>query len=123
MKTAGMEKRRSTEQRNTVTMGVTATQNSTFEWRKLGAQVRCFARRGCSPTRQWCRCRIPAKQGYFWAIARDFRSPAVVYSYAPGRAHQHATASLGHYRGVLQSDGYATYRQLVGHPGAPHPLG
>ena len=33
------EKRRSTEQKNTVTMGVTATQDSTSEWRELGAQV------------------------------------------------------------------------------------
>jgi putative transposase len=35
------EKRRSTEQRNTVTMGVAATQDSTSEWRKLGAQDTC----------------------------------------------------------------------------------
>jgi hypothetical protein len=40
MKLAGTEKRRSTEQKNTVTMGVTATQDSTSEWRELGAQVR-----------------------------------------------------------------------------------
>jgi hypothetical protein len=33
------EKRRSTEQRNTVTMGVTATKDSTFEWREIGGQV------------------------------------------------------------------------------------
>jgi putative transposase len=39
VKTAGMEKRRSTEPRNTVTMGVAATQDSTFEWREVGAQV------------------------------------------------------------------------------------
>ena len=39
MKVAGMEKRRSTEQRNTVTIGVAATQDSTSEWRELGAQV------------------------------------------------------------------------------------
>src|SRR5215472_6261804 len=31
--------RPSTEPRNTVTMGVTATQDSTFEWREIGAQV------------------------------------------------------------------------------------
>jgi hypothetical protein len=64
------------------------------------------------------------KQGYFWAIARDDRPwsgpdpPAVVYSYAPGRAHLHAAALLGHYRGILQCDGYAAYKQLVGRPGA-----
>jgi transposase len=60
------------------------------------------------------------KQGYFWAIARDDRPwggsepPAVVYSYAPGRGHTHATALLGGYRGILQCDGYAAYKQLVG---------
>src|SRR5271155_728990 len=60
------------------------------------------------------------KQGYFWAIARDDRPwggrepPAVVYSYAPGRGHIHATTLLGGYRGILQCDGYAAYKQLVG---------
>lgn len=39
MKLAGAEKRHSTEQRNTVTMRVTATQDSTSEWRELGAHV------------------------------------------------------------------------------------
>jgi transposase len=63
------------------------------------------------------------KQGYFWAIARDDRPwggtdpPAVVYSYAPGRAHQHAMALLGGYRGILQCDGYAAYKQLFGRAG------
>jgi hypothetical protein len=60
------------------------------------------------------------KQGYFWAIARDDRPwgggepPAVVYSYAPGRGHTHATTLLGGYRGILQCDGYAAYKQFVG---------
>src|SRR5579863_6412708 len=36
---AGTEKRRSTEQRNPVTIGVTATRDSIFDWRELGAQV------------------------------------------------------------------------------------
>jgi transposase len=60
------------------------------------------------------------KQGYFWAIARDDRPwggsepPAVVYSYAPGRGHIHANALLGGYRGILQCDGYAAYKQLAG---------
>jgi len=63
------------------------------------------------------------KQGYFRAIARDDRPwggpdpPAVVYRYAPGRAHQYATALLGNYRGILQCDGYAAYKQLVGRVG------
>jgi transposase len=60
------------------------------------------------------------KQGYFWAIGRDDRPwgssepPAVVYSYAPGRAHAHAARLLGSYRGILQCDGYAAYKALGG---------
>jgi transposase len=60
------------------------------------------------------------KQGYFWAMALDDRpwggsqAPAVVYSYAPGRGHVHANALLGGYRGILQCDGYAAYKKLIG---------
>jgi transposase len=60
------------------------------------------------------------KKGYFWAIARDDRPwggtdpPAVVYSYAPGRGQEHALALLRGYRGLLQCDGYAAYKQLGG---------
>jgi transposase len=60
------------------------------------------------------------KQGYFWAIARDDRPwagrqpPAVVYSYAPGRGHIHANTLLGGYRGILQCDGYAVYKNVAG---------
>ena len=39
--------------------------------------------------------------------------PAVVYTYAPGRQHQHARALLGDYRGILQCDGYAAYQSLI----------
>jgi hypothetical protein len=59
------------------------------------------------------------KQGYFWAIARDDRPwagrdpPAVVYTYAPGRGHHHGRALLGGYRGILQCDGYAAYKNLA----------
>ena len=58
------------------------------------------------------------KKGYFWAVARDDRPwggstpPAVVYSYAPGRGNIHADALLGGYRGILQCDGYAAYKNL-----------
>jgi transposase len=59
------------------------------------------------------------KQSYFWAIARDDRPwcgeapPAVVYTYAPGRAHIHAHALLGGYRGILQCDGYDAYKKVA----------
>ena len=59
------------------------------------------------------------KQGYFWAIARDDRPwcggtpPAVVYTYAPGRAHVHAHALLGGYSGILQCDGYDAYKRVA----------
>ena len=59
------------------------------------------------------------KTGYFWAVARDDRPwggsdpPAVVYNYAPGRGQQHNDRVLGGYRGILQCDGYATYKKLA----------
>jgi len=59
------------------------------------------------------------KKGYFWVLARDDRPwrggapPAVVYSYAPGRSGENATALLQGYTGVLQTDGYAAYRRLA----------
>jgi transposase len=60
------------------------------------------------------------KTGYFWTVARDDRPwggadpPAVVYSYAPGRGQEHNDRLLGAYRGILQCDGYATYKKLAG---------
>ncbi len=67
------------------------------------------------------------KKGYFWAIARDDRPwsgkdpPAVVYTYAPGRAHAHGVALLGGFRGILQVDGYGAYRKLVDPAGKAGP--
>jgi transposase len=67
------------------------------------------------------------KQGYFWAIARDDRPwggsapPAVVYSYAPGRAHKYAKALFDGYRGILQCDGYQAYKSLADPGGAQGP--
>ncbi len=65
------------------------------------------------------------KRGYFWTVARDDRPwggsdpPAVVYSYAPGRGHEHAHVLLGGYRGILQCDGYGAYKALArASPGA-----
>jgi transposase len=40
----------------------------------------------------------------------------VIYSYAPGRAHRHAATLLANYRGILQCDGYAAYKQFVAGP-------
>ena len=48
------------------------------------------------------------KTGYFWAISRDDRPwsgsdpPGVVYTYAPGRGGEHATALLTGYCGIVQ---------------------
>jgi transposase len=62
------------------------------------------------------------KTGYFWSIARDDRAwrggtgpPAVVHTYAPGRGAEHAMALLAGYRGIVQCDGYAAYKQLAHH--------
>jgi transposase len=60
------------------------------------------------------------KTGYFWAIARDDRPwggsdpPVVVYSYAPGRGSEHASALLKDFRGILQTDGYVAYKSMAG---------
>jgi transposase len=58
------------------------------------------------------------KTGYFWTMARDDRPfggtppPAVAYSYAPGRGAVHLHALMKGYRGIVQCDGYAPYKQL-----------
>jgi transposase len=58
------------------------------------------------------------KTGYFWSMARDDRPfggtdpPAVAYRYAPGRGAVHLHTLLKGYRGIVQSDGYAPYKQL-----------
>ena len=60
------------------------------------------------------------KTGYFWSVARDDSTwrgdtgpPAVVYTYAPGRGAEHAIALLAAYRGIVQCDGYAAYKQVA----------
>jgi transposase len=60
------------------------------------------------------------KSGYFWSIARDDSAwhggtspPAVAYTYAPGRGAEHAMTLLAGYRGILQCDGYAAYKQVA----------
>src|ERR1700733_4066533 len=58
------------------------------------------------------------KTGYFWSMARDDRPfggtgpPAVAYTYAPGRGAVHLHTLLRDYRGIVQCDGYAPYKQL-----------
>ena len=58
------------------------------------------------------------KQGWFWVMARDDRPwngpdpPAVFYSYAPGRGGQYLKDLLENYRGIVQCDGYAPYKNL-----------
>jgi transposase len=60
------------------------------------------------------------KTGYFWAISRDDRPwagsdpPGVAYTYAPGRGGEHLITLLAGYSGIVQCDGYAAYKQLVG---------
>ena len=59
------------------------------------------------------------KTGYLWAVARDDRAwggpapPGVVYTYAPGRGGEHASAMLKGFKGVLQVDAYAGYNALA----------
>lgn len=60
------------------------------------------------------------KSGYFWSIARDDSAwcgdtgpPGVVYTYAPGRGAAHAVTLLAGYRGIVQCDGYAAYKQVA----------
>src|SRR5713226_4771350 len=59
------------------------------------------------------------KKGFLWAIARDDRPwggtdpPAIAYSYAPGRGAVHALELLEHYRGIVQCDGYAAYKNVA----------
>jgi transposase len=63
--------------------------------------------------------RKKVKLGQLWAYARDDRPwrgsdpPAVVYCYAPGRGTEHCRAHLTGFSGILQTDGYAAYKELV----------
>ena len=83
----------------------------------LLASARLFADETRAPVLDPGRGRT--KTGYFWTIARDDRAwggadpPAVVYAYAPGRGQEHSDRLLGAYRGIVQCDGYATYKALA----------
>ena len=41
----------------------------------------------------------------------------MVYSYAPGRGSEHASALLKNFRGILQTDDYVAYESVAGSPG------
>jgi hypothetical protein len=59
------------------------------------------------------------KTGQLWAYARDDRPwggadpPGVAYVYAPDRKAERPRAHLAGFKGILQVDGYAGYRQLA----------
>lgn len=59
------------------------------------------------------------KKGFIWAMLRDDRPwggsdpPAVVFTYAPGRAGIHAEEMLREFEGILQVDGYHGYNRLA----------
>ena len=59
------------------------------------------------------------KTGYIWAIARDQRPwggedpPGIVFTYAPGRGKEHALELLQNFSGVVQCDGYGSYKALA----------
>jgi transposase len=84
---------------------------------KLKSSPKLFADETTAPVLDPGRGRT--KKGQLWAVARDDRPwagpdpPAVVYTYAPGRGAQHATAILKGFTGILQVDGYAGYRDLA----------
>ncbi|MCB5946104.1 IS66 family transposase, partial [Acidocella sp. KAb 2-4] len=53
---------------------------------------------------------------YMWAYrsGEDSAEPIVLFDYQPGRGQIHPQAFLGHYRGIVMSDGYAAWRTLEG---------
>lgn len=55
-------------------------------------------------------------QGYLWALSRP--GGDAVFAWRLSRQHQEAETLLGHYQGILQSDGYEAYPAYVrAHPG------
>jgi transposase len=59
------------------------------------------------------------RTGRLWVYARDDRPwggsdpPGAVYFYSQDRRAERPTAHLGHFRGILQVDGYAGFEQLT----------
>jgi len=67
------------------------------------------------------------KTGRLWAYVRDGRPrgdtspPAVFYAYSPNRKAEHPQAHLKDFRGVLQADSYAGFKDLYAATGAEGP--
>jgi len=89
-----------------------------------------YPRLFCDETRMPVR-RVGKKQvhvGQFWTHATDDRPwggpapPAVTYVYAEGRGHREIAAQLADYQGVLQVDGYASYKGLAKPGRRPGPI-
>lgn len=83
----------------------------------LMASARLFADETTAPVLDPGRGRT--KTGQFWAYARGDRPwggpapPAVAYVYAPDRSKARPQEHLRGFRGVLQVDGYASYKSLA----------
>ena len=89
---AGMEKRRSTEPRNTVTIAVTATVDSTFDRRGNGAQVNDKASDIAAQLAHWV---------HHFTIGIGLTKPSAVYlrsiEYASAPTKRHSgTRSIAH---------------------------
>ena len=63
------------------------------------------------------------KTGRLWTYVRDDRPwgsadpPAVLFRYSPNRRGEHPQAHLAQFRGVLQADAYAGFKELYASPG------
>ena len=83
----------------------------------------CWPRRGCSPTRPWCRCSTPvvaepstATSGRSRATTGPGAAPIRrrwPIAMPPAGGTEHTRALLGGYRGILQCGGYAAYKSLA----------
>jgi transposase len=84
---------------------------------RLKASPKLFADETTAPVLDPGRGRT--KTGQLWAYARDDRPwggvdpPGVAYVYAPDRKAERPVAHLAGFKGILQVDGYAGYRQLA----------
>ncbi|ESZ19955.1 hypothetical protein X734_31875 [Mesorhizobium sp. L2C084A000] len=60
--------------------------------------------------------RAAASTSYMWAYrsGQDSDEPIVLLDYQPGRGQIHPQAFLGHYHGIVMSDGYSAWRTLEG---------